>query len=81
MSDLLIKNCSVLQPNNDGTSVEILTAQDILVKGNLIEAIQPTTLADESHFRTCIDGKGMLAMPGLINTHAHVRHGFISGTS
>ncbi len=72
MSDLLIKNCSVLQPNNDGTSVQILTAQDILVKGNLIEAIQPTTLADESHFGTCIEGKGMLAMPGLINTHAHV---------
>ncbi len=27
---------------------------------------------DESHFRTCIDANGMLAMPGLINTHAHV---------
>ena len=72
MSDLLIKNCSVLQLNDDGTNAKILTKQDIAIKGNLIEAIQPTALADESHFRTCIDAKGMLAMPGLINTHAHV---------
>ncbi|MDJ0716527.1 MAG: amidohydrolase [Prochloraceae cyanobacterium] len=72
MSDLLIKNCSVLQLNNDGTGAEILTDRDILIRGNLIEAVQATALADESHFRTCIDAKGMLAMPGLINTHAHV---------
>ncbi len=72
MSDLLIKNCSVLQLNNDGTSAEILNDRDILVRGNLIEAVQPTALADESHFRTCIDANRMLAMPGLINTHAHV---------
>ena len=71
MSDLLIKNCSVLQLDN-GSSVEILTQQDILVRRSLIEAIQPTALADESHFYTCINAEGMLAMPGLINTHAHV---------
>ncbi|MDJ0691645.1 MAG: hypothetical protein QNJ41_24470 [Xenococcaceae cyanobacterium MO_188.B32] len=71
MSDLLIKNCSVLQLDN-GSSADVLTQQDILIQGNLIEAIQPTALADESHFHTCIDGRGMLAMPGLINTHAHV---------
>lgn len=72
MSDLLIKNCSVLQLNDDGSRAEVLTDRDILVRGNLIEAVQPTLLADESHFLTCIDARGMLAMPGLINTHAHV---------
>ncbi len=72
MSDLLIKNCSVLQLDDDGTGVEILTDRDILVRGNFIEAVQPTALADESHFHTCINARGMLAMPGLINTHAHV---------
>ncbi len=72
MSDLLIKNCSVLQLNDDGSGAEILTDRDILVRGNFIEAVQPTALADESHFRTCIDANGMLVMPGLINTHAHV---------
>ena len=71
MSDLLIKNCSVLQLDNS-SSVEIITQQDILVRGNLIEAIQPTALADESYFNACIEAEGMLAMPGLINTHAHV---------
>ncbi len=71
MSDLLIKNCSVLQIDNE-SSTKILTQQDILVQGNLIEAIQPTALVNESHFPTCIEGREMLAMPGLINTHAHV---------
>lgn len=72
MSDLLIKNCSVLQLNHDGSNAEILTDRDILIRGNTIEAVQLTNLADESHFRTCIDANRMLAMPGLINTHAHV---------
>ena len=72
MSDLLIKNCSVLQLNHDGRSAEILTDRDLVVRGNILEAVQPTAEADESHFRTCIDANGMLAMPGLINTHAHV---------
>ena len=72
MSNLLIKNCSVLQLKNNGTSAEILTDRDIAIEGNILESVQPTALADESHFCTCIDAKGMLAMPGLINTHAHV---------
>lgn len=69
MTRLLIKNARVLQvmPNR----VETLAAQDILVKNNLIEAIQPTGV-DASHFDTVIDARGMLAMPSLINTHAHV---------
>lgn len=69
MSDLLIKNVRVLQVHTD--SVETLEAQDILVKGNRIEAIQATGI-DGSHFKQVIDGRGMLAIPGLINTHAHV---------
>ena len=72
MSDLLIKNCSVLQLARDGSSAEVLTDRDILVRGNTIETVQPTNLANQSHFRTCINANGMLAMPGLINTHAHV---------
>ena len=72
MSDLLIKNCLVLQVADDGGRAEILPDQDILVRGNSIEAVQPTARADSSHFHTCLDAQGMLAMPGLINTHAHV---------
>ena len=43
-----------------------------MIQGNRIEAIQPTGKADTSHFNEVIDAKGLLAMPGLINTHAHV---------
>ncbi len=70
MSDLLIKNCKILQTGASRTA--ILPQHDIFVRGNRIEAIQPTGQADESHFRMVIDAKGMLAMPGLINTHSHV---------
>src|SRR5690349_20351640 len=70
MSDLLIKNCKILQIGI--SSIHILPQHDILVRGNKIETIQPTGNLDESHFRAVIDAKGMLAMPGLINTHSHV---------
>jgi 5-methylthioadenosine/S-adenosylhomocysteine deaminase len=69
MSDLLVKNVRVLQVKTD--SVDTLEAQDILVKGNRIEAIQATGV-DDSHFKQVIDARGMLAIPSLINTHAHV---------
>lgn len=70
MSDLLIQNARVLL--NDGTQVTIVESQDILISGNRIQAIQPTGEADPSHFREVIPADGMLAMPGLINTHSHV---------
>ncbi len=69
MTRLLIKNARVLQVESD--SIQTLEAQDILVKNNRIETIQATGV-DESHFDTVIDARGMLAMPSLINTHAHV---------
>lgn len=69
MSDLLIKNTRVLQVKTD--SIDTLEAQDILIKGNRIETIQATGV-DNSHFKQVIDARGMLAIPGLINTHAHV---------
>jgi 5-methylthioadenosine/S-adenosylhomocysteine deaminase len=71
MSDLLIRNCNVLSITLDGR-VSILHHHDILINGREIEAVQPTGGADPSHFREVIDADGLLAMPGLINTHAHV---------
>jgi len=70
LSDVLIRNCHVLQTREAG--VEILSDQDVLVRGNAIETVQATGRADASQFRRVIDARGMLAMPGLINTHAHV---------
>lgn len=69
MSNLLIKNARVLKVTQ--TAVHTLEAQDILVKGNRIDSIQATGI-DDSHFDRVLDAHGMLAIPGLINTHAHV---------
>lgn len=70
MSDLLLQNVRVLQVSPE--KVTTLEAHDILITGNRISAVQPTGQADESHFKQVIKGRGMLAIPGLINTHAHV---------
>lgn len=70
MADLLIRHCHVL--NVTEVRVGVLRDQDILVRGNIIQAVQATGQADPSHFQQVIDARGMLAMPGLINTHAHV---------
>lgn len=72
MSTLLIRNCRVLQIPPDEPRAAVLAGQDVIVRGNRIEAVQPTGQADPSHFDTVIEAGGQLAMPGLINTHAHV---------
>lgn len=72
MSDLLIQNCDVLQIARDQPHAVILRGQDILIKGNRIEAIQATGQVDGSHFKRTLSAGSRLAMPGLINTHAHV---------
>ena len=69
MVDLLIRDADVLQLA-DG-QVSILQRHDILVAGSRIDAIQPSGALDPSHAATVIEAKGQLAMPGLINTHAH----------
>ncbi len=70
MTDMLIQNCQVLDVAE--TFVEVVPDCDILIRTNKIESVQPSRQADASQFRQVIDGRGMLAMPGLINTHAHV---------
>ena len=70
MVDLLIRNANILQLIDETATV--LYEQDILVVGNRIDAIGPTGGLDASHAKTNIDAKGLLAMPGFINTHAHV---------
>jgi 5-methylthioadenosine/S-adenosylhomocysteine deaminase len=75
MTDLLIRDVDVIQC--EGDRCEILQNHDILIRGNRIEEVAPgggTGGADE-----IIDGAGMLAMPGLINTHAHVPMGIFRG--
>ena len=70
MVDLLIQNVDVLQV--EAVAVELLSGRDILVSGQRIESISPSGAIDPSHAKTVIDAEGCLAMPGFINTHAHV---------
>ena len=69
MAKLIIKNCEVM--TFEGQVLRFLPGQDILIEGNQITAIQPTSpLAKEDY--QIIDAAGMLAVPGMVNTHAHV---------
>jgi 5-methylthioadenosine/S-adenosylhomocysteine deaminase len=72
MYDLLIHNCHALTVTEDGT-VTIQRNQDIVIDEGKIITIHPTGSGDnagQSH--EVIEANEMLAMPGLINTHAHV---------
>jgi 5-methylthioadenosine/S-adenosylhomocysteine deaminase len=71
LTDLLIRNCKVLHITPEAR-VSVFSDRDILIRNSRIDAIQPTGKADPSHFKQVIDANGLLAMPGLINTHAHV---------
>ncbi|HXF68729.1 MAG TPA: amidohydrolase [Thermoflexus sp.] len=67
--DLLIQRVIVIDPGPEG--VRVRADQDILIQGPRIAAVQPTGQVDPAAAARVISGEGMVAMPGLINTHAH----------
>ncbi len=70
MADLMILNAGVLQVTAE--RAELLDGCDIIVSGKRIEAIEPTGTTDPSRAKTVLEAAGQVAMPGFINTHAHV---------
>lgn len=70
MTRLLIQNCNVLSVP-DANTVAVRENQDIVIEGARIAALLPSGQADVGHFDEIIPADGLLAMPGLINTHAH----------
>ena len=70
MAGLLVRDCDVLQFNNG--QPEFLIHHNIRVEENRIEAIYPTGEWQSNPDIKVIDAGGMLAVPGMINTHAHV---------
>lgn len=71
MNNLLVRNCHVLVVDEDD-GARLLENQDIHVEGQRIARVAShdpeARVAAET---TVVAGQGMLAMPGLINTHAH----------
>ncbi len=70
MADLLIRRANILQLRDE--CARILADYDIAICGNRISAIEATGTIDPASARTVLDAAGQLAMPGFINTHAHV---------
>jgi 5-methylthioadenosine/S-adenosylhomocysteine deaminase len=69
--DLLIRNTHVLNVSTNG-EVEVRRDHDVAIKGNRIQAVEPAGTISPGRAREIIPAHGMLTMPGLINTHAHV---------
>lgn len=77
---LLIRGCAVLAPHAQG---RLLLHQNILVVGNRIQAIGPTSTLppDPASTGTILDAEGLLAIPGLINAHTHSPENLLKATS
>lgn len=71
----LIYNCYVL--DMVGNSPNIRKA-DILIDNNIIEKIEENIEIDETDIEK-INAKGMLIMPGLVNTHSHAAMSIFRG--
>ena len=66
-AQILFNNCAVF----DGMATELTEGQNVLVTGNLIEAIGDAPLSAEG--ATTVDCDGRTLMPGLIEGHAGKR--------
>ncbi len=71
MFDLLIRDAHVLHVSLEG-EVNVLRNHDVAIEGNRIGAVEPTGTIEPARAQEIIEAKGAVAMPGLINTHAHV---------
>lgn len=70
MYDLLISNCDVLTFKDD--TIVLLQNHNIGIKRNLIESVFPAQDSPGVASLKTIPAQGLLALPGFINTHAHV---------
>ncbi len=72
MVDLIISHCNPLVIEAETDAPVVWRDYDIAIAAGKISAIEPAGRLAGSAKTAVIDGRGMLAMPGLINTHAHV---------
>ncbi len=71
MYDLIILNCHALTFTTKGKP-QIQRNQDIIIDEGKILKIQDTDPLDTAQAHRVLEANEMLAIPGLINTHAHV---------
>jgi 5-methylthioadenosine/S-adenosylhomocysteine deaminase len=57
----------------------VLAGQDLDIVGDRISAVEPSGTVASAPSAEVIDAAGLLAIPGLINTHAHVPMGIFRG--
>ncbi|MEE1763403.1 MULTISPECIES: amidohydrolase family protein [unclassified Streptomyces] len=70
MRRLVVTSCSVLLvPERGACRVE--TDQDILVEDGVIAWLGPAGSGPEAAGAEPVDGRGLLAVPGLVNAHTH----------
>ncbi len=69
MTTLLLKNATMLATMND--TRERVPQGGLFVRDNVIEAVGPTATLPTTADRV-IDARGMVILPGLINTHHHL---------
>jgi 5-methylthioadenosine/S-adenosylhomocysteine deaminase len=79
-SVLLVQACTLLQPDEP---TGLLVDQDILIRGQRIAALGPTGQlgVDGAGEIQVIAGKGLLAVPGLINAHTHSPENVLAASS
>lgn len=70
MQELRIHNCDVLLFEDKG--IKISTNQDICIHGSRIVSVEPSDPNSMVRTGKVVEADGLLAIPGLINTHAHV---------
>ncbi|HEU5229751.1 MAG TPA: amidohydrolase family protein [Ktedonobacteraceae bacterium] len=77
---LLIQGCALLDPHEQSG---LLFDQDILIAGEQIQAVGPTGTLPFNSLRVdrVIQGKGRVAIPGLINAHTHSLENLLKATS
>ncbi|WP_328679096.1 amidohydrolase [Streptomyces sp. NBC_00322] len=69
-ADLVIEGCIVLVHGEQG-EIDFVEDAAVVVRGPVIEAVTSARAAAEVPAVERIDGRGQLAMPGLINCHTH----------
>ncbi|WP_405596469.1 amidohydrolase [Streptomyces sp. NBC_01410] len=69
-ADLVIEGCIALVHGEQG-EIDFVEDAAVVVRGPVIEAVTSARAAAEIPAVERIDGRGQLAMPGLINCHTH----------